>query len=55
MSHFTVLVTGDDIDGQLAAYDQNLETEARHEHLAARGPLSMSCPMVGIFPAQRPP
>lgn len=33
MSHFPVLVIGDDVDEQLAPYDENLETAPRREHL----------------------
>ena len=33
MSHFPVLVTGHDIDEQLAPYDENLETAPRREYL----------------------
>lgn len=33
MSHFTALVIGDDVDAQLAPYDENLETAPRREYL----------------------
>jgi len=42
MSHFIVLVVGDNIDGQLAAYDGNLETLPRREYLDAKDVAEMA-------------
>jgi hypothetical protein len=36
MSHFTVLVIGDDVEGQLQPYDENLEVTPYKEHLSPR-------------------
>lgn len=33
MSHFTVLVIGDDVEGQLAPYDENMRVEAYKDYL----------------------
>lgn len=35
MSHFTIVVVGDDVEGQLAAYDENLQVEPYKERLDA--------------------
>lgn len=40
MSHFTVLVIGDDVDGQLAPFDENLEVDS-HENIMDEREISM--------------
>lgn len=50
MSHFTVLVVGDDVDAALAPYDENTEVAPRREHLDAEEVASMAG-HYGIDPA----
>ena len=42
MSHFTVLVVGDDVDAQLAPFDENTTTGPRREYLDKRRRVTMA-------------
>jgi hypothetical protein len=55
VSHFTVLVIGDDVDEQLAPYDENLETEPRRQYLEhASDDYGRAIKHLGDHPEDRP-